>query len=308
MGSNILKSNCDVACNVNLKDYTRICIGGEAKYLIEVYNTRDLVDTVQACIREPIKFKVIGEGTNIYFPEGGYDGIVVCNRSQYIESVNFFDGSGSNNYGFFIVGSGTNLPHFIRYVAELGFDCSKLYGIPGTVGGAVYGNAGAYGAEMKDFVCAVSVIQKNAQVKLLTSEHFKFTYRGSSFKDGDGCIIVSIIVRVPKGNVDSIKSNMDRVLSLRESKLPTDIPCAGSFFKNINLDGVKIPTGWLLDQVNAKEVSAGNMSIYSKHANVIVNPNKCGTSDEVIELCKILKQKVLDKYGIMLEEEVEFIN
>lgn len=293
-----------IANNILLKNYTSIYVGGKAKYFIEIDKLDDLVKIIQLCINENIKFKVIGDGTNIFFSDDGYDGIIIHNLCSFIEKV-FFYGM-NDNYGMFVVGSGTKLSYFIDYMAEIGFDCSKLSGIPGTIGGAVCGNAGAYGVEMKDFVSAGSIIESNGNIKFITNKDFLFSYRNSIIKSNN-FVILSLIVKIPKGDHSLIKKNIIKIIEIRNSKLPNNMPSIGSFFKNINLNGTKIPVGWLLDQVGAKNISYGEISTYSKHANIIVNKNKNGTSNEINIFVDILKQKVFNRYGILLEEEVEFI-
>ena len=178
-------------------------------------------------------------------------------------------------------------------------------GIAGTVGGAVAGNAGAYGGEIKDVLTEITIVDSKGEIKKLSTKQCQFEYRSSYFKNSND-IITCIKIKLDLGDSTTIKDKIEEILLIRRSKHPVDGKTAGSFFKNIidpNEKYGKIPAGRLLEEAGVKGLMVGGAAVYEKHANMIINKNNA-TSKDIRDLADILKQKVFDKFGITLEDEV----
>ena len=178
-------------------------------------------------------------------------------------------------------------------------------GIWGTVGGAVYGNAGAYGGEMKDVISGLRLISPVGEIKSVSPDYCRFGYRDSYLKTTRE-IIVDVTISLSQGDKADIERKVKEILSLRETKHPTRGKSAGCFFKNIldpNEEFGKLPAGRLLEEAGVKGLSVGGAEVFDKHANMIVNTGKA-TSKDIRRLADIMKKKVFDKFGIELEEEV----
>jgi len=201
-------------------------------------------------------------------------------------------------------------------------------GIPGTVGGAVRGNAGAYGHAMGESVEEIEALRiknKKSRIKNYGKEDCKFGYRESIFKR-EGGVILKVVLKLAPGDKNKIKEEMDKIFAARDGKIPTD-SSAGSFFKNVEvteeivkiikeythedvppdyIQKGKIPAAWLIGQCDLKGKQIGGAKISEKHANFIVNTGEA-TAADVIALSSLVKMKVRDEVGVQLEEEVEYV-
>jgi UDP-N-acetylmuramate dehydrogenase len=291
-----------VFSNYPTKNISRLCVGGTTKYFVQTNNFSSLINIIKYCIKNSIKYIIIGDGSNLYFTDGMYDGLIIKNNISNIDIIKSF-----TNEDIFIVSSGTKLMDFVIETAKLGYDCSYLSGIPGTIGGAIYGNAGAYGTEIKDLILGVTVIDKLGNTHLYNNTELKFTYRNSILKTTNDIIMMAYI-KLKIGDIEQIQLNIENILNIRKSKLPPDnIPTAGSFYKNLNIGENKISVAQILDKINCKQLSCGGASIYYNHSNIIINKEGFATTKDINDLNELIKKTVLDKFGIVLEEEVQFI-
>ncbi len=202
----------------------------------------------------------------------------------------------------------------------------RMAGIPGTVGGAIYGCAGAYGQEIKDVLVSVRVFD-GQKFRNLSKAQCQFGYRNSVFKKHKNLVITQAVLRLKKGDGKSLLKTSREIIKLREKKYPPGLRCPGSFFKNIKLSSLKpaakraqfvkkvkhdkimygkVPSGHLLDQVGAKGMKQGSIRVAGHHANLIYNPNG-GKARDVKALANKLKRKVKNKFGIGLEEEIQYL-
>ncbi len=282
---------------VSLKRYNSFKVGGKAKYFLTVRKIEKLVEVVRLARELKIRFVLIGGGTNILFDSKGFDGLVIRNKCEGIKI---------RKGGFVEALSGTSLKKLIKKCALhslKGFE--NLYGIPGTVGGAIYGNAGAYGNSISDFIEEVEVLDLNGERKILKRGEIKFGYRDSQFKR-NGDIILRSKFRLKKGKKKEVIAKIQEVWKKRREKIPP-FPCAGSFFKNIlKEDGTKIPAGELIEKAGLKGFRIGNACVWREHANFIINLGRANSS-QILSLAEKIKSEVKEKFGFELEEEVVFI-
>lgn len=297
--------------NVSLKKFTTTKVGGKAKYFVVVKKENDFVKIFNLVKKYNVNYLIIGGGSNLLISDEVFKGIVILNRvigiSLEDEYVN--------------VKSGTSLIKLVRYSVNKGLlGLEDLAGIPGTVGGGIYGNAGAYGKSVSDCLEKVKITDGN-KTYWLTKKDCIFSYRDSNFKK-DKKLILEVRFKLTRGNKKVAKDKFDKVLEDRQKKYKRGIYCPGSFFKNIEAKDLskfvlskiptekivygKIPAGFLLESVSAKGFKVGNIEVSEKHANFFINKGG-GSAKDFYNLAMILKKKVFEKYGISLEPEVQVI-
>lgn len=303
--------------NIPLSNLSNIKIGGPAAYFSEFSSKEDLIEILsdwREINPEMDKIIVLGDGTNILFNDKGHDGLVLKN------SIDFIDRSDN----LIEVGSGTKFSKLLDFCVENSLSGLEWAGgLPGTVGGAVRGNAGAYGGETKDNVLSViSLDIKTLQEKTRLNPQCKFGYRDSIFKSGGIYeIILSAKIGLKRGGADEIIKSIDERKNHRQEKHPLDLPNLGSTFKNIPLDFISedlkekyknsikkdpfpiFPSTKLLAVVGLGGKTIGGAKFSEKHPNFIVNFNNAKSSD-VRCLIDFAKAEVLSKFGVKLEEEI----
>ena len=302
--------------NVPLAKYTTFRIGGLAKYFFVAKNKEEIISAILVAKKLKLSFFILGGGSNILVSDRGFKGLVIKVESRILKV------EGSNIYA----GAGVSLNESVSTALEnnlTGFEWGV--GIPGTVGGAIYGNAGAFGKSIADVVKSVEVLDvKNLETKKLKNKNCKFGYRDSVFKRDRNLILLSAIIQLKKGKKSEIKRKIKEFLDYRQETQPLNFPSAGSVFKNqkskiknkkllrkypelkeFNKKG-EIPAGWLIERCNLKGKKIGKAKISEKHANFIVNLGGAKAKD-VKELIKLIKQKVKIKFGIVLEEEIQHL-
>lgn len=302
--------------NVLLKNYSRFKIGGPAKYLFQGKNTEEISRAVLKArkINEPIF--ILGGGTNVLFRNGGFDGLVINPAISFIKKDGFT----------LRVGAGISIAELLDYSIENSLSGLEWAGgLPGTVGGAIYGNAGAFKGEMKDSVIEIislDISEKKPVLIRRKNDECGFGYRSSVFKElKGGEIIIEALFRFKKGNKKSIREAVEKKIRYREERQPLDHPNIGSIFKNVNLeimpkskralfaDVIKtdpfpvVPAAFLIAQAGLKGISCGGAMISPKHPNFIVNVLEAKSAD-VENLMDLIKFKVKNKFGIVLEKEV----
>ncbi|MCP2520735.1 UDP-N-acetylmuramate dehydrogenase [Candidatus Aminicenantes bacterium AC-335-A11] len=285
---------------VSLKQHCRFRIGGPADFFFKVKNPDKLKKVIALVNKYKIPFLVIGEGTNLLFDDEGFRGLIIKNEIKGIK-VN-------PKKGLIEAYSGTPLKEIIKEALENSLGgLEALTGIPGTFGGAISGNAGAYGRSISDFFEKGIIIDEKGNEREVDKEYFQFDYRWSRIKKTKE-VILSGTLKLEKMSQPQILERMEEIYIDRQKKHPPpEIACAGSYFKNIKLpDGNFIPVGYLLDKVNAKSIKVGDARVYEKHANILINKGNASSKD-ILTLASILKQKVKDVFGIDLTEEVIYV-
>lgn len=278
-----------VLINESMSKHTTFKAGGVADFFVEVQDVQELIYVLKLAKSLRIKLCVIGNGSNIIVKDTGFRGIVVkLNFKQLkIEKDKI------------IVGAGVPvalLSEFAYRNEIQGYEF--LGGIPGTIGGAVKMNAGAYGAEIKDVILETTVLDEKYNIRKLTNEEQNFAYRHSIFFEKKW-IIISSIFKIQKGNKEEIKNKRNEMMTARKEKQPIDMPNAGSIFKRME----KCIPAQLIDQAGLKGYTIGGAQISTKHAGFIVNTGNA-TANDIMKLIKYTKEKVKEKFGIELELEV----
>lgn len=304
--------------NVLLKNYSNYKIGGPAEFFYRPKKIESVVEAVKKARGEKTAIFILGGGTNVLFGDEIFNGLVLK------PEINFIKKEGD----FVKVGAGTPMADLVDYFLEKGFGGLEwAAGLPGTVGGAVRGNAGAFGGEMKDIVSEVSslgISAKNPKLEIRNSKACGFEYRSSIFKRNSGDdIILEIILPAKKSDKKLIRDIAAKNIKYRIEKQPLDYPSIGSTFKNVPLenfkkmdDGVKkvikndpfpiVPAAYLISEAGLKGVSFGGAMVSPKHPNFIINALDAASND-VKSLISLVKNEVYHKFKVELEEEIEYL-
>ena len=285
-----------VRFNVPLAPYTSFKIGGPADFFFEVSNPGELIKAVSVSRSLGIKYFILGGGSNLLVSDAGFRGLVIKNGCAALLT-------NGDNPG---VQSGFSLNELVDKTAELGLSGLEfLAGIPGTVGGAIFGNAGAFGKSIGDLLERAVVFNPDKGLETVDRDYFEFGYRSSKLKR-NGEILISTSFRLEKKTAQEVKREAREIRTLRREKHPQNQGSIGCFFKNIEEKGKTIPVGRLLEQVGAKKMAVGNAAVFDRHANIIVNRGGAKAS-EVRELAGMLRDRVREKFGYVLEPEVVFL-
>jgi UDP-N-acetylmuramate dehydrogenase len=278
--------------NRYLKEYSTFKIGGKAQFVAEIRSTEDAIEAIEFANHHQLKWMTVGKGSNCLFSDQDYPGLVIVNCVHFFEQKDFF----------FKVGAGFSFAYLGIKTAQLGFSGLEFAsGIPGSVGGAVYMNAGASGKETKDTLVEVTFIDEEKVVHRLTQKELVFSYRKSSFQKMKGIILDATFHLTPNPQAKTIQQ---KLLLNRIHSQPYQDPSIGCFFKNPSKE---MPAGQLIDQCGLKGMSVGGASVSSMHANFIVNKEGASCAD-VLKLKELIKQKVYEKTGVLLEEEVQIFD
>lgn len=289
------KFDCDVKTDVPMKLYSSFKTGGNASVMLSPHNKKSLIAAVEKCKSLNVKPFVLGNGSNILVSDSGIDGVV-------IHIGKGFDEITLVNENTVRCLAGCSLMKLCRFALEKGLSGLEFaYGIPGTVGGAVYMNAGAYGGEMKDVVKKCEYITLDGEVSTLNNEEMMLSYRKSVFTDSDK-IIISAEFELQKSSKTEIEQKMNELMSLRKQKQPLEYPSAGSTFKR--------PEGYfagkLIEDCGLKGKMIGGAQVSEKHCGFIINKSNA-TSTDIKDLIDFVRDEVLEQKGIMLEPEVKFM-
>lgn len=295
---------------INNKFLSNIDIGGNCEKINLVNDNIQLINVIKDLNNQKKNYKVIGSGSNIFF-DNDYKGIIIKNNIQKIIKVKCFpihytESFNSDDY-ILIVSSGTKLMDVVRYCQKIGYDISKLAGIPGTIGGAIYNNAGAYGLEISEILIGASMIV-DGKMCYYTNKDFEFQYRNSKLKKNySNDVIVTAFFRLEKMEENNIiEEQINKIITIRKNKLPCSEKNIGSIFKNIYLDNIKIPIGFLLEKIGIKSLKYKNLEIYHKHSNIIINKGESSPVD-LLYFIDMIKEKFVKTYGIELQTEIEKI-
>jgi len=290
----------NVDTNVSMSEFTRIKIGGKSDYFAEVSSQKKFIELVKFCFQNNLPMRVLGEGSNVFISDSGYRGLIAIIK---FENFRFLSET--------VISVEAGAPLSMLNAFSFNYNLTGLEfsaGIPGTVGGAIYGNAGAYGKNVGECLSRVRLITPNGKIKLIHPKHLNFGYRYSGLKDNQN-ILLEAEFRLQKGISSKILERVNEILKIREQKLPSkNTPSAGSYFKNLKDEmGNPIAAAKYLDSVGSKDIRVGDAAIFHKHANIIINKGQA-TANDVLKLEEILKTKVKDKYNVNLEREVIYID
>jgi UDP-N-acetylmuramate dehydrogenase len=283
--------------NVLLSNYTVIRIGGKADGIIIVHSTAELENVSRVLWKKEIPFFVLGSGSNVLISNKDYHGIVIINRTQGIK----IDLHGNEPAVW--VESGTGLGRVARQVAARGLSGMEwASGIPGTIGGAVVGNAGAFGKDVKDCLIMAEILHPENGKETWLKERFEFDYRTSIVKRNPGsAIILSARFRLETGNQDQVQTCMAEFEARRQKRMPPGTSM-GSTFKNPPGDHA----GRLIEAAGLKGQSIGDAEISPVHANFFLNHGNA-TFEDYRRLIQLAQETVLEKFNVKLELEIEVL-
>lgn len=289
-----LKEHGDYRDDRYFKELTTIKMGGKISHYIEPYNIKDLKEIIAFAKINRIDYKILGNGSNLIAGSNTYDGIVI--------SLKHFDNYEINNNDVYVE-SGVLAPYFAQVLAKAGLSGFEFAsGIPGSIGGLIYMNAGAYKKEMGDIIKEVNVLKDN-EVITLKKEELKLAYRYSIFKEHPHWVVISATLELNKKDSESIKNLMNDRFNRRKETQPLDMPSAGSCFRN--------PDGkfaWeLIDELGYRGYRLNGVEVSPKHSNFIVNTGD-GKAEDYLNIVYDIQNKVLKQYDIKLIMEVEKFN
>lgn len=287
--------NIEYVKGLSLSTLSSFKVGGIAECVTYPKNEHELSECILISKEHEVRFEIVGNGSNILFSDDGYDGMIICTKKMT-----------------FVTSDGVNI------TAQCGARLSMLsamsrdnslsglefaHGIPGTVGGAVAMNAGAFGGEMSDVVISsIALDTKSGQCLYLKKEDHNFGYRKSIYTENKDLICVLVNLRLHIGDKNTIDGKMKENAIARREKQPLDLPNCGSYFKR--------PEGYiaakLIDELGLKGRSVGGAMVSTKHAGFIVNIGYA-TSCDILALEEIIKKEVFNNYGVLLEREVKYI-
>lgn len=283
--------------NVSLAPYTTFGIGGESDLFYQASTPEQLVRAVRGAQELKVRFLVLGGGSNVLVSDSGFRGLVIRNRCRQILT----DGDAITCQ------SGGLLNDLVSAATEHSLSGLEFAaGIPGTVGGAVRGNAGAFGESLGDLLSRAVVLTESGEVKEVDRDYFRFAYRESRLKR-TGEVLLSATFRLSQKDRRKIEERIDGILRTRKKSVPWQEKSAGCFFKNIIGPQGTISAGFLLDQIGAKGLQEGHAKVWPKHANIIINQGNAKAAD-IRRLAQKLKRKIRQQFDIELEEEVVYIN
>ena len=287
--------NCKILENEPMSKHTTFKIGGNATALITVESIADLSDLYSLCNKLEVPCFVIGNGSNLLINDNGYEGIVFRLSGDFNNITLLED-------NVIKCGAGITLARLCKIACENSLTGLEFaWGIPGTVGGAVYMNAGAYNEEMEMVVDNIAYVSPDGQVGTKSASELKFSYRHSVFSDEPG-IVTSVTFRLKRGKKDKIEAKMADLIGRRQSKQPLEYPSAGSIFKRPKYNYA----GTLIEECGLKGKRIGGAEVSEKHAGFIINKGGA-TCKDVCDLIEFIQETVKKEKGILLECEVKKI-
>lgn len=281
---------CKFSTECSLSEHTTFKIGGVCSFLIEINSVNSAAELIKYLRTNDIKYTVLGKGSNIIASDKGYDGVILHFGKDFSNI--------SVNGTTVCADAGASLAAVCRKAQENGLSgMENLYGIPGSVGGGLYMNAGAYGSEMKDVVTSADYIDKAGNISTISVNNMKLSYRHSIFSESN-CIITSVIFELKSGKPEKINEAMAECMQKRITKQPLEYPSAGSTFKRPEGSYASL----LIEQCGLKGFSVGGAEVSTKHSGFVINKGGA-TCTDVLELCRRVKEIVLEKTGYSLELE-----
>lgn len=292
----VLKKLGNVLENVSLKNYNTYKIGGNAKYLVEPFDVDSLKKLIKYLKDNKIKYFILGNGSNVILDDLDFEGVII--KLSNLKRINI-----NNNEVY--AEAGIMLPILSRETINhnlqgLEWSCA----IPGTLGGSIVGNAGAYKECIFDYVTKIDVLDKECNIKTLDKNDITYSYRYTSFKDDKDLIVLGAYLSLNDGNKEELLEVVKRRMQKRMETQPLDYPSAGSVFRNPENDFA----GRIIEEdIKFKGKQVGGAKVSEKHANFIINYDNA-TSKDIKELISLIKKNVKEKEHIELILEQEIIN
>ncbi|OWV07687.1 UDP-N-acetylmuramate dehydrogenase [Fibrobacter sp. UWH9] len=299
--------------NEPMSRHTSFKVGGEARYFFKVESVDEILDVRKRLADQNLPFFVLGNGTNLLVSDKGFGGGIITLGKSFSEVQDLGNGK-------FKVGAGVSLGAFARKSIKMGYSgIHKLAGIPGTLGGAIYMNAGAYGQEICQTCVEVESLDANGTVHTRTAAQCDFGYRHSGFQvssddraKGQAEIILSATFQLEPAEMSgkdsyTLETEMQECMAKRKASQPLNMPNAGSTFKRLDVGAEDMPQqiapGYYIEQAGLKGYRIGGAEVSTVHANFIVNADNATASD-IKALSEYVQQKVFEKFGIQLKREI----
>lgn len=288
----VLLPNIELRMSEPLSKHTSFKIGGPAHVMAFPKNASELADILKVSKLLDCKYAILGAGTNVLASDTGFDGLVICLK-DCMDGMERIDDNRIRVY------AGVTMTRAAVYAAGLGLSGMEFaHGIPGTVGGGVYMNAGAYGGEISQVCESVDVMDYEGRIQTLTVAEMAFSYRHSRLEN-EGGIVISAVFALHLSNEAEIRAKMQDLMARRKASQPLDLPSAGSAFKR----PVGAYAAALIDECGLKGFRIGDAAVSEKHAGFVVNLGKASAT-EIRTLLQEVSTRVYDKTGILLEPEV----
>jgi UDP-N-acetylmuramate dehydrogenase len=305
-------ADAQVLQDVPLSGYTRFGIGGPARLLFDTASESAFVEALKVMTESREPRVVIGGGTNLVVADKGFDGVVLRYTGNKIERSGTLLNAQAGAILQDVVD--TSIAHGLKGM-------QTMTGIPGYLGGAVYGNAGAYGRSVHEMAERVR-FTVHGEVKEFDNAGCEFRYRDSIFKSHKDWIILSSDLRLTDGDAQQLAQEAAEIRAIRDAKYPPTMKCAGSIFKNLivaelpapvqalippkHIREGKVASAWFLEQTDVKGLRKGDIQVATYHANLIYNDGQ-GTAADLVWVINELKRRVQEKFGFLIEEEVQYI-
>jgi UDP-N-acetylmuramate dehydrogenase len=287
-------------------------VGGPARLLVDALTETDLAAALRFVRATRVPFLVLGGGTNLVVSDAGYDGVILRYRNAAIEIRGEIASAAS----------GAALDELVVQTVDAGLaGLESMRRIPGWIGAAIYGNAGAYGQQINDTLRAVRVFDGEKSFRLGNAD-CGFVYRASRFKQNKRWVILSAEFALRTGDRSALRERAEQIRETRDAKFPPSMKCAGSIFKNLHFDRLpepvqkrlppsatqhgKVPAAWFLERVGAKGYADGGIRVADYHANLLYNAGG-GTAAQITGVIDELKARVQREFGLILEEEVQYV-
>lgn len=293
--------------NEPMSVHTSFKVGGPARYFVKASSIESLKNALSFAREKNLPHFILGNGTNLLVSDKGYDGVIISLAGDFSEIVDLGNGK-------FKVGAATPLGRFARHTLKQGYaGIHKLAGIPGTLGGAVYMNAGAYGQEIGQACTGVTVLDAVGNIRELSADECGFGYRRSVFSNGNnGKIILAATFQLQSASSQGLtaadlEAELAECMAKRKATQPLNMPNAGSTFKRLEVGAAETPAqlapGYYIEQAGLKGYRIGSAEVSTLHANFIVNAGGA-TAQDIKDLSEYVQNKVSEKFRIELKREI----
>lgn len=318
-------STINIQENIPLSRYTTFKIGGPAKFFCEVKNEKELEEAVRYAKDNNLAAFIIGGGSNLLVSDGGFPGLVIRFSSQSDGNIPPVKMRLENGNYYLECWAGESLASIVKLASDSSLTGLEwAAGIPGTIGGAVRGNAGVPWGSMSDSVESVKIFNlENSKFMTTDREKCQFEYRNSVFKKNDHLVIISVRLRLQKTDNQAVEDKINETLRKRGEKQPQGFFSPGSFFANpvvkdsqlrtrferdtgSKCQDDKIPAGWLIAEAGLLGKKIGGTQVSEEHGNFVVNIGGA-TAQDVIMLVSLIKQRIRTEFGVQLKEEVQYL-
>lgn len=286
--------------SVPLKTLTSLRVGGPAALVCPIRNPEMALRFQELALNRQIPFFILGGGSNVLADDRGFRGLILQVATENLEHAG----------DTVRAGAGMSFDGLIEQTLDLGLTGLEFAsGIPGTLGGALVGNAGCYGHEIGEFLVDALILRSDGTLERTGPHDFGFAYRQTNLRES-GDMVLEATLRLRRGDVEAAAATRAEKIADRWTKHPVDLPSAGSWFRNLPPEfpgGRRRPAGHLLELVGAKEMHEGDARVFAGHANMIVNTGQA-TSKQVRTLAERMRRAVQDKFGVELLEEVRYLS